>query len=353
VVKIAGKTLAQKKRDNLARAAESWKRGEAGVSHFPPVVYIEPASICNLSCPMCPVTLGVSEYQYPEKFLAMDVIKKMREPLEHALRVFLSGGGEPLLHPEFVGIMEFMKALDLEIFFNTNATLVDAGFAKVLVELKVDCVSVSIDAIDPGRYRAIRKGAEIDQALAGLAAVNAAKKSAGADRPLVNMQFTLMKENLDQLPLLAEFAHEYSINHLVVEPLSPVFNFDRGYQEFFRQQFAPADQALHNSLNDLKAQAKDLGFFFSSHYLEEKRLPAKCGQPWLNFGIRTNGRTFLCCGTAEKMGSLNQTDFAGVWNGEAYRNFRSEIARGKYPEPCGLCLQESRSPWFNHELLEP
>jgi len=346
------KSLREKKLKNLELARKSRGLGEYKVSHYPLVIYLEPTSICNLNCPMCPVAMGVREYQYQENYLSLALIEKLGEPLEHCLRCFLSGGGEPLLHPEFLKIIELVKKLEVEIVFNTNATLVDAGFSRFIVELGVDCVSVSIDAVDHEEYRRIRKGGELEQVLEGIRLINHEKRKRGSQKPYLNMQFTLMKENLAQIPGLAAFAARHGVNHLVVEPLSPIFSFDRQYQEFFREHFQPLDKELADSLEKLKKEAASTGLVFSSHYLEKMRLPEKCAQPWINFGIRTNGRAFLCCGTAEKMGSLDAGGFEKIWNGQAYQLFRKDIGRGEYPEPCSLCLKESRSPWFNHELLE-
>jgi MoaA/NifB/PqqE/SkfB family radical SAM enzyme len=345
-------SLRDKKLKNLEIALKSRESGESQVSHYPLVIYLESTSICNLSCPMCPITMGVSEYQYEEPHLSLALIEKLREPLEHCLRCFLSGGGEPLLHPEFLKIIELVKQLGIEVVFNTNATLVDEEFSRFVVEQGVDCISVSIDAIGHDEYRRIRRGGELEQVLEGLRLINREKEKRNSQKPYLNMQFTLMKENLAQVDGLVMFAARQRINHLVVEPLSPIFSFDRQYQAFFQEHFQPLDQGLAEALGKLKKESASLGLFFSSHYLEQMRAPKKCAQPWINFGIRTNGRAFLCCGTAEKMGSLNEGGFQGIWNGPAYQLFRKEIGRGEYPEPCALCLKESRSPWFNHELLE-
>jgi len=349
---VSRKSLQAEKQENLARARQSWKAGETRVAHFPPVIYLEPTSICNLNCPMCPVAMGVSEYDYPEKILSLELLEKLREPLAHAQRVFLSGGGEPLLHKQFLEMAALLKKLGLEIIFNTNGTLIDAEIARSFVELEVDCISLSIDAIDPALYRELRSGAEFEQVRHGLELLNAEKRKRNALRPLLNMQFTLMRENERELLRLIVFAHEHLLNHLVVEPLSPVFSFDSRYQEFFRKHYLPPNPRLVQTLKELRTKAQAQGFHFSSHYLEENRVPERCSQPWLNFGVRTNGRVFLCCGSAEKMGSLAENSFDELWNGEAFQLFRREIASGKYPEPCALCLEESRSPWFNHELLE-
>ena len=351
MILIRKKSLLAKKQENLARAKKSWEKGEEKAQHFPLVIYLEPTSICNLSCPMCPVAIGLSEYSYPEKLLSWELIEKMEEALENGLRCFLSGGGEPFLHPDFLEIIKFIKKRELEIIFNTNATLITQKIAEELVALQVDCISISVDAVDPGVYRKIRKGAELDQIFDSINLLNQAKRKNNSTKPYLNMQFTLMKENFNQLPQTIGLAKKLGINHLVIEPLSSVFCFDRQYNEFFKQQYLAIEEKLIDELKNLKSQAEQLKIVFSSHYLESKRKPEKCVQPWINFGIRTNGQVFLCCGTVEKMGELKEHSFRELWNGSVYQAFRKAIAKAEYPEQCARCLQEARSPWFNSELL--
>jgi len=365
------KSLPEKKRENLARAQENLKAGRAQVSHFPLVIYLEPASVCNLACPMCPVAMGASDYQYQDKFLDHHLIEAMEEPLRSALRCFMSGGGEPFLHPYFMTLLELVRTYQPEIIFNTNGTRINRETALYLVKLSINTISFSIDAVSPEKYRAIRKGAELDQVLEAIILIRSEKKKLGVEKPYLNMQFTLMKENLEELKATVQFAYSLGINHLVIEPLSPIFSRDQTYREFFQNNYVPPDPELTATLKKLKAQAKTR-LSFSSHYLEQSRFPLRCIQPWINFGVRTDARIFLCCGTNEKMGWLRPgkeesgkreegketgtegrkyADFQEIWNGPAYQEFRAGIASGKYPESCQLCLEEARSPWFNSELL--
>ncbi len=344
------KTLSEKRSANLAGAIQNWNAGVTRVSHFPLALYLEPTSACNLACPMCPVAMGVRDYQYEEKFLDLSLVEAMAEPLSYALRCFMSGGGEPFLHPYFISLLELVRSYEPEIIFNTNGTLITPEIALHLVKLSINTISFSIDATSPEKYRAIRKGAELSQALEGIILIQDQKRKLGVDKPYLNMQFTLMKENRDELFGLVQFAYTLGINHLVIEPLSPIFSFDPAYQEFFQNNYVPCDEDLLKTLKKLAGQAKGR-MVFSSHYLEELTAPPRCAQPWINFGVRTDGRVFLCCGTPDKMGSLKESDFSSIWNGPVYQKFRSEIVAGRYPAACSRCLAEARSPWFNLDLM--
>ena len=347
------KNLKEKKAQNLKRAKKSWQKGESRVGHFPLVFYLEPTSVCNLFCPMCPVAMGVSEYQYSEKFLDLNWVDSLLEPLSFALRCFLSGGGEPFLHPRFLELAERVKELGLEVILNTNGTLIDSSLARAIVELELDCLSFSIDAVEEEKYSRLRQGAQLEQVRQAIAYLQGEKRRQGKVKPYINMQFTLYQENYDQLLKVVDFASELGINHLVIEPLSPIFSFDSKYQEFFQAQYLPAENQLLLELKNLQKKAKEKGLIFSSHYLEEKEpINFPCPQPWINFGIRTNGRVFLCCGTAENMGSITEKDFSTLWNGEKYRFVRERVAQDNYPDFCQLCLEEARSPKFNLELIK-
>ena len=344
------KSLTEKKRDNQILARDNFRAGEVKVSHYPLVIYIEPTSVCNLSCPMCPVAMGLPEYQYSEKFIEMNVIEALDEPLQYAIRCFMSGGGEPFLHPYFISLLEVVRGYDAEVIFNTNGTLITKEIALHLVKMSIHTISFSIDGISADKYRNIRKGAELEQVIEGILLIQEEKRNLGVERPYLNMQFTLMKDNIDELMGTVQFAYSLGLNHLVIEPLSPVFSFDSVYQDFFKRHYVEVEAELVQSLLKLKEQAR-ARIFFSSHYLEEKEVPKRCAQPWINFGVRTDGRVFLCCGTSERMGSLKEEDFQSIWNGALYQGVRAQIGSGRYPEICRLCLEEARSPGFNSDLM--
>jgi cyclic pyranopterin phosphate synthase len=84
-------------------------------------------------------------------------------------------GGEPLVRRDLPLLVSLLAALPERprIVMTTNGTLL----APVAAELKargLASVNVSLDTLDPGRYRDITRGGRLSDALEGIAAARAA-----------------------------------------------------------------------------------------------------------------------------------------------------------------------------------
>ncbi len=343
----------QLKAENQERLRESFRRGDDRLSAYPAVIYIEATSTCNLRCPMCPITMDLPEYRYSVKHFQLDLLEKLKAPLRHARRCFLSGGGEPLLHPRLFEIIKAVKNAGAEVIFNSNGTLLGEKEALRFIEAGVECISFSIDGATRGTYEAIRVPAKFEKVLANIRRLARLKKEANSSTPYINIQFTVIDANHREIPGLIPLARSLGANQVVAEPLTPVFNFDPRYRAYYEAHAVHADAVLEG-LKAAQDNARNSGMIFSSHYLYREEHPERtelCGQPWITFGVRADGRVFTCCGTPERMGHLAESEFDDIWNSEAYRKLRHALARREFPEFCGLCIEENRSSHFNEDIL--
>ncbi len=77
-------------------------------------------------------------------------------------------GGEPLLRRDILDIIQEMPDFD-EISMTTNGTLL-AEYAEELKECGLDRVNVSLDTLDPEKYRFITKVGDVEKVLSGISA---------------------------------------------------------------------------------------------------------------------------------------------------------------------------------------
>jgi GTP 3',8-cyclase len=101
--------------------------------------------------------------------------KTMFEGLRQAglSRVRLTGG-EPLLHPEIVDIVGHLAALGFsDLSLTTNASRL-AHLAAPLKAAGLSRINISIDTLDPVRFRDITRGGDLAAVLAGIDAALAA-----------------------------------------------------------------------------------------------------------------------------------------------------------------------------------
>jgi len=339
--------------DNRAALRQSFRAGSATAAGWPAVLYLEATAICNLRCPMCPTIIGLPREPYRTSIFDMALLPKVEPALPFVRRAFLSGGGEPLLHPRLFDIVRLLKRHGVEVHFNSNATLLTPERAVEAITAGVDTISFSIDGATPETYARIRVGGDLAAVLDNIRGLAAEKKARGSATPFLNMQFTVQRDNLREIPAAARLAASLGINHLVIEPLTPVFNFDDEYRASYAARLAPPAEALP-LVREAAAITRAAGVHFSSHYLfaaDHPEPPRVCAEPWLTLGVRVDGRVFTCCGNMAMMGDLAVDDLAAIWNGPAYRELRHAIAAGSFPDCCALCVAENRANHFNEDLI--
>ncbi len=115
---------------------------------------------CNLACRHCYLGVSVNTHMEPSTFeKAVSQFEDMG-----GLKLMISGG-EPLLHPEFWKLMEFLISCELRIVLLSNGTLIDEKTALRLSGY-VHEVQVSIDGISS--HDLLRGKGSYDKAMRGI-----------------------------------------------------------------------------------------------------------------------------------------------------------------------------------------
>lgn len=116
-------------------------------SRRPHYIRFEISNACNLSCPMCPRP----SYQIGNEHMNSAIIYNVCEQLQgDKNEVVLTGWGEPLLHPDFFGIIATIRKFNSiwPICFTTNGVLLNSTWAERLGTTANLQVTVSLDSLD-------------------------------------------------------------------------------------------------------------------------------------------------------------------------------------------------------------
>jgi GTP 3',8-cyclase len=125
-------------------------------------------------------------------------------------------GGEPLLHPRVVERVAFIASLGFDdIALTTNATQLER-LAEPLRAAGLERLTISLDSLDPQRFRRITRGGDLEQVLAGIQAA----RRVGFDELKINC-VVLRGENDDELPALTRWAWSLGITPRFIE-LMPI-----------------------------------------------------------------------------------------------------------------------------------
>jgi cyclic pyranopterin phosphate synthase len=161
-------------------------------------------------------------------------------------------GGEPLVRR---GIMTLVSSLarhlatgDLdELTLTTNGSQLPK-YARELVDLGVKRINVSLDTLDPDKFRAITRWGELDKVLAGIDAAQAAGL-----RIKINA-VALKGVNEDEFPELVEWAHGRGMDLTLIEVM-PLGDVGEGrLDQYLPLSMVRARLAERYTLDDLDYQ---------------------------------------------------------------------------------------------------
>lgn len=125
---------------------------------FPMMVVLSFVYVCNARCPNCPYTNSNIREDYRDRpLMREDTFKLIADECgPHHAWLRLSGGGEPMLHPQAVELIEYAKAKGCKIGLITNGSRFDETSLARLLACGTDMIEFSVDAGDPVTYGRVR-----------------------------------------------------------------------------------------------------------------------------------------------------------------------------------------------------
>lgn len=190
---------------------------------------------CNCRCTYCMPEGGVPMLTHDQILSFEELARIASACAQLGVRKVRLTGGEPLARRGVVSLVRELAAIPgiEEIAMTTNATLL-APVAASLREAGLTRLNVSLDSLDPERYRRISRCGRLEDALAGLAAA----RRAGFTRTKVNCVL-MGGVNDDEVPALAALAEDEPIDVRFIElmPMGPCAGWPRG-------RFLPAEAVL-------------------------------------------------------------------------------------------------------------
>lgn len=120
-------------------------------------------SECNLGCLHCCEEAGESQ---PDEMNRKEIFNFCQQIVELKIPYVALSGGEPLLHPNFLNICEFLRENDITLKVETNGEFIDERMAKRLARLKFRSVQVSLDGATAATHEKLRLSGDWKKAIA-------------------------------------------------------------------------------------------------------------------------------------------------------------------------------------------
>ena len=309
----------------------------------PRAVGIEPTNRCNLSCIMCARQAWDKDANQLGD-MPLELFNNNILPfLTSSQTVILHGFGEPLIGKEFLEMVRACKRKGLRVVFTTNGLMLKK-YAHDLLEIGVDLIGISIDGVDA--LKKIR-GVEISAIIDNIRAIQELKCEMRKELPELRINFVVMKDNVEDLPDLVNFAHELNIKEIIA--VHVVMHYDAmldqnilRYIDIAKKYF---DEARHRASElDIKLNLPPLQKSFNN-----------CCQPFRMVYINWNGDVRPCCiatineKDTLKLGNVNEVPLSKLWNSRMMRRLRVSLFKNKklmpFCENCSLhiCSLESHT----------
>lgn len=289
----------KKYRHEWDQRPKTYDKGE-----FPLHLDIESTSRCNLRCKFC----ATVHADYIKGDLSVELNRKiMDEGQKYGLcAAKYNWRGEPLLNKDIFQIISDAKSSGLiDVFFNSNATLLTEEKARKLIESGLDRLIVSFEGFEKELYESNRVNANFEKTVSNIRGFRAIRDSLGKETPKLRLQTVGLPELVERLDEYREFWLPY------------------------------ADEVTCIDLRDEEADYSQLESEFVCPYL------------FLRLTVSWNGKVYPCPfveHSTEKdenalLGDINQGSLYDIWHGDKLENLRQMHIAGKANccKPCSGC----------------
>jgi GTP 3',8-cyclase len=212
---------------------------------------------CNLRCVYCMPKDGVQWQPLADQLSVDEIVRVVETAAQGGVRRIRLTGGEPLVHPDIVEIVRRIASIRNieEVSLTTNAMLLER-LAQPLVDVGLARVNISLDTLDPGKFRLITRGGKIDHVWRGIAAAERAHLA-----PLKLNTVVVGGLNADEVPALARLTieNDWHVRFIEVMPIGNAEDWGEGFPAPGERYVSVQDMRAMLSAFDLKPEKSVVG----------------------------------------------------------------------------------------------
>ena len=290
-------------------------------SRYPTAINIETTNHCNEACWFCPRADATRGFG----FVSLEMVRRIvDEGVPYGpITYFLHKDGEPLMHPQILEIIRYIKKAHPGniIHLTTNGVLLKESIARRLIELKVDLVRVGIRAATEDTYFKVHKKQHFKRVKDNIQTLLRLKRETAAKTPAVITQIVVCEDTKDEIDL---FRQTWENEDVFME-----------IKDFMSWGGWASDGTLPESNTDYR------------------RPP--CIDPFHNAVINWDGQVSLCSldwNCAVKLGDIKDASLKEVWNAKPVTAVREAHLNGNFNQNslCANCHEWKYVPnlfWKN------
>jgi radical SAM protein with 4Fe4S-binding SPASM domain len=290
-------------------------------SEFPMMLVLSFVYPCNALCPHCPYTNSNIRKEYRDApYMPERIYKKIADesgPFGAYLRI--SGGGEPMLHPQATELLVYAKKVGCKIGLITNGSLFDEANSRTLLEAGIDMIEFSVDACDADTYAVVRKGLEWERL------VDSTKRMLSL-RDGMRGTTKIIASAVNQAGVDIDAVERYWVREIGVDYL-------------IKRKFLT--WGVNTTLDPTRSADP-------AAYLNTDEVP--CPFIFERLNIDSRGNVMVCgydISANTSMGNVNDESIRDIWHGEGFRFYRDKhlAGRGKDIPLCAGCPDWKYRSW--------
>jgi MoaA/NifB/PqqE/SkfB family radical SAM enzyme len=278
---------------------------------------------CNSRCPECTGGRGKKAQ------LGYGQVERLAEEFSGTFdgrSIIISGGGEPLLHPEFDRILYCLRDRGLKIGLNSNALALDEANAKAIL----DCCTyfrISLDAGTSRMYRRTHGGSAeaFDRVVANIRMFSGLKEKYGSEVSFGTGYLT-SRETAGGIVDFVRLSRECGVDFAQIRPFTGDYTSVEG--EYRRAK------RLENACFKVISSRQKYGRFKD----EDKRPYDRCYGMFFNTVVTADYRVFACLHHRQDgrylLGDLNKSTLKEIWDSPRIREVFLDIDFGDCPCFC-------------------
>jgi radical SAM protein with 4Fe4S-binding SPASM domain len=289
---------------------------------YPPLFYsIEATNICNYRCKYCPQgNPDGQEFKKGQMSIVLfeSILKKITQ-LKPVSQIYLTGNGEPLMHPDLEEFTSLSNKHGFIPSFSSNGSLLSKERIKSLLDSGK--FSLTVD-FSPSKeiYETYRSGGSWDTVYTNLKNLLILKKKLGRDYPKIEIR------DMSTIVLTSQKEKDEFLSDL--KGLLKDLPVDRFSQLKVHRWIGNIDQRI------IPTQVKGNKYKLCTH-------------PWSLFVITWKGEVLACCrdfGSEYVIGKIEGEDgILEIWNNERIKFLREALV-SKNPDKINICKNCDR-PW--------
>ena len=144
----------REKTDNYRLVNKNFEDKSSEVEGYPFWLTLDPASLCNLRCPLCPT--GQGRQTRPAVKMDMQTYSGILSEIgPYIIHMDLCNWGEPLMNENICEMISIAKGYGIHVKLDTNLTRMEKGMAHDLIASGLDKIILSFYFLSERSERAL------------------------------------------------------------------------------------------------------------------------------------------------------------------------------------------------------